>query len=85
MPESPQKDRLPVPSTVAAMILAFVYRCGGSVGIIDSNINAPTSRFIPGLSCLRDTCRLADSVGESMEVVNYSETQAFISRLIWVW
>ena len=27
------KDRLPMQSTVAAMILAFAYRCGGSDGI----------------------------------------------------
>jgi hypothetical protein len=29
----PVKDRLPMQSTVAAMILTFVYRCGGSDGI----------------------------------------------------
>jgi hypothetical protein len=27
------KDRLPMHGTVAAMILAFAYRCGGSDGI----------------------------------------------------
>ena len=30
---SPMKDRLPMQSTVAAMILAFDYRCGGSDGL----------------------------------------------------
>jgi hypothetical protein len=34
-------------STVAAMILAFVYRCGGSDGFANLSGRAPSSRFIP--------------------------------------
>jgi hypothetical protein len=56
-------------STVAAMILVFVYRCGGSVGVAIEP-GAPTSRLIPGLCSPRDTCRRGDSVREPVKFVN---------------
>ena len=94
MMESPLKDRLPMQSTVAAMILVFVYRCGGSVGMAIEP-GAPTSRLIPGLCSPRDTCRRGDRVSETSGDVNahsslwsskpHCKTQAFISNLIWVW
>jgi hypothetical protein len=60
--------------TVAAMILAFAYRCGGSDGIAWSlSTSAPSSRLIPGLSSLGDTCRLELRVRYSCLEVNVDE------------
>jgi len=58
-------------STVAAMILCFVYRCGGSVGIARRfNLGAPSSRLIPGLGSLQDTYKRADRVCQIFAAVN---------------
>ena len=59
-------------STVAALILAFAYRCGGSDGIAAKS-GAPSSRLIPGLSSPKDTCRL---------VGRLSQMEGFVNRLV---
>jgi len=59
-----------VPGTVAAMILYFVYRCGGSDGIAGCvSPDAPSSRLIPGFGNHGDTCERSQRVGQLMTVV----------------
>jgi hypothetical protein len=53
---------MPLEGTVAAWILSFVYRCGGSDGIVIQGECAPSSRFIPLPDAVPENGTPADSL-----------------------